>query len=215
MSQEVIEPRVVDPRFAHLSDEHRELLAQYVGDAAAIDADIEAALDRQLGMAKNDSLAGPLVRGLHDAVRDQRNVMIELRDALVEEQSVNVLKEKGATVLGAAMGMLDKLRSGGLSRALRDDYAAFNLAAIGYTMLLTTAKAVGSADVASAAEEGLRVYAAGAQKINQAIPSIVVAELAGKGKVSVSSDVAAEVLQTANGIWKATDQSNSSASSAL
>lgn len=215
MSQEIAEPRVIDPRFAHLSEEHRDLLARYVGDAAAIDADLEAALDRQLGLAKNDSLAGPLARGLHDAVRDQRNMMIELRDALVEEQSVNTLKEKGATVLGAAMGMIDKIRSESLSKALRDDYAAFNLAAIGYTMLLTTAKAVGSADVANAAEEGLRVYAAGAQKINQAIPSIVVAELAGKDKVSVSADVADEVRQIANGIWKATDQSNGPTSSAL
>jgi hypothetical protein len=215
MSQDIVEPRVIDPRFAHLSEEHRELLAQYVGDMAALDADIEASLDRQLGMARNDSLAGPLVRGLHDAVRDQRNIVIELRDALGEEQPVNTLKEKGATVLGAAMGMIDKLRSEGLSKALRDDYAAFNLAAIGYTMLLTTAKAVGSSDVASAAEAGLRVYAAGAQKINQAIPSIVVAELAGKGKASVSSEVADEVRQITNGIWKATDQSNAPTPPAL
>jgi hypothetical protein len=213
MSQDVAEPRIIDPRFAHLSEDHRELLAQYVGDMAALDADLEAALDRQLGMAKNDSLAGPLVRGLHDAVRDQRNVMIELRDALGEEQPVNTIKEKGATILGAAMGMIDKLRSEGLSKALRDDYAAFNLAAIGYTMLLTTSKAVGSVEVAAAAEEGLRVYATGAQKIRHAMPSIVVAELASKGKTSVSSDVADDVRRIADGIWKATDHSNDPASS--
>jgi ferritin-like metal-binding protein YciE len=210
MTQPTTEARTVDPRFAHLSDDHRELLAQYVGDAAALDADIESALDRQLGMTKNDSLAGPLVRGFHDSVRDQRNMMIELRDAIGEEQAVNTLKEKGATVLGAAMGMIDKLRSEGISKALRDDYAAFNLAAVSYAMLMTTAKAVGSIEVFTAAEKGLRTYATGAQKINHAIPSIVIAELASKGQAMVSADVADDVRRSIDNVWKATDQSSAS-----
>lgn len=207
MTQQATETRTVDPRFSHLGEEQLALLAGYVGDAAALDSDIESMLDRQLGLTKNDTLAGPLVRGFHDSIRDQRNMMIELRDAMGEDQAVNVLKEKGATVLGAVSGVINKIRSDAISKALRDDYAAFNLAAVSYTMLLTTARAIGSTEVATAAEKGLKAYAAGVQKINHAIPSVVVAELAGKSQVAVSSDIADDVRQTADGIWKATDQS--------
>jgi ferritin-like metal-binding protein YciE len=212
MSQDVAEARTIDPRFAHLREDQRELLGSYVSDVVALDSDIESVLDRQLGLTKSDTLAGPLVRGFHDSVRDQRNMMIDLRDALGEEQTVNTLKEKGATLLGAVTGVIDKLRSESIAKALRDDYTAFNLAAVSYTMLLTTAKAVGSTEVATAAEKGLKTYASAAQKINQAIPTVVVAELAGKSQVTVGSEIADEVRTIADGIWKATDQSNGPAS---
>lgn len=207
MTQHSTESRTVDPRFSHLSDDQRELLAQYVGDVVALDSDIESVLDRQLGLTKNDTLAGPLVRGFHDSIRDQRNMMIELRDDMGEEQTVHAIRDKGATVLGAVTGVIDKLRSDSISKALRDDYATFNLAAVSYTMLLTTAKAVGSTEVATAAEKGLKTYAAAVQKINHAIPSVVIAELAGKSEVAVSSDIADDVRRAADSIWKATDQS--------
>ncbi|CAN5494100.1 hypothetical protein BH23CHL4_BH23CHL4_02280 [soil metagenome] len=207
MTQHSTESRTVDPRFSHLSDDQCELLAQYVGDVVALDSDIESVLDRQLGLTKNDTLAGPLVRGFHDSIRDQRNMMIELRDDMGEEQTVHAIRDKGATVLGAVTGVIDKLRSDSISKALRDDYATFNLAAVSYTMLLTTAKAVGSTEVATAAEKGLKTYAAAVQKINHAIPSVVIAELAGKSEVAVSSDIADDVRRAADSIWKATDQS--------
>jgi len=207
MTDQSAEPRTVDPRFAQLSEDKLQLLAGYVADIVALDSDIESVLDRQLGLTKNDSLAGPLVRGFHDSVRDQRNMMIELRDAMGEEQVVHALRDKGSTVLGAVAGVIGKLRGEGISKALRDDYAAFNLAAVSYTMLLTTARAVGSTDMASAAEKGLRTYAAAVQKINHAIPPVVLAELASKNQVSVSSDVAEEVLRTIDSVWKSTDQS--------
>jgi ferritin-like metal-binding protein YciE len=207
MSTQTEEARVYDPRFAKLTEDQRELLFGYVSDMVALDSDIEAALDKQLGLTKSDSLAGPLVRGFHDAVRDQRNMMVDLRNGLGEEQAASALKEKGATVIGAVTGVIDKFRSEGIAKALRDDYTAFNLAAVSYTMLMTTAKAAGSPDVVSAAEKGLRIYAASAQKINQAIPSVVLAELASKGQVSVSAEIADDVRRTVDGIWKATDQS--------
>ena len=207
MTQDSTEPRPVDPRFSHLSDDQHELLAGYVNDVVALDSDIESVLDRQLGLTKNDTLAGPLVRGFHDSIRDQRNMMIELRDDMGEEQTVHAIRDKGATILGAVTGVIDKLRSDSISKALRDDYATFNLAAVSYTMLLTTAKAVGSTEVATAAEKGLKTYAAAVQKINHAIPSVVIAELAGKSKVAVSSDIADDVRRAADSIWKATDQS--------
>lgn len=197
----------IDSRFVELSTEHREVLFSCVAEMVDLDSHIEAALDRQLAMTKGDSLVGPLVRGFHDSVRDQRNMMIELRDAM-GDSATNSLKEAGASVLGTLAGFFDKLRSEGISKAMRDDYTAFNLAAVSYTMLLTTAKSVGSNDVAAAAERGLKVYATAVQKINQALPSVVLADLAQKHKISASSDIADDVRRQIDRIWKATDQSN-------
>jgi ferritin-like metal-binding protein YciE len=207
MATSTDETRTIDPRFSGLTDDQRKLLAQYTGDMAALESDIEAMMDRQLSLAKNDSLAGPAIREFHDAIRDQRNLMISLRDALGEEQTANTLKEKGASVMGAVSGLISKVRSEGISKALRDDYASFNLAAVSYTMLLTTARAVGSPDVASAAEKGLGVYAKAVQKINQLIPAVVVAELSGQDGVKSTSRIVDEVVKTADNIWKRTDQS--------
>jgi ferritin-like metal-binding protein YciE len=193
----------VDPRFAKLSEEHRHLLHGYVGDAVAIDSEIEAALDRQVGMSKNDSLAGPAIRQFHDSIRDQRDMMIELRDAFGETGTGNVIKEKGAELMGLVGGIIDKIRSEGTSKALRDDYTAFNMGAISYTMLLTTAKSVGSTEVAAAAEKGLRTYAAAVQKINEILPAVLANELE-KNEGVPQPGVADEVRGIVDKVWKQT-----------
>ena len=52
------------------------------------------------------------------------------------------------------------------------------------------------------------------RKLNQAIPSVVLAELASKGQVSVSAEIADDVRRTVDGIWKATDQSTGASADA-
>ncbi len=211
MTEVQTQVRAIDPRFSSLNEKQLELLRGYVGDVVAIDSSIEAALDRQLAMAKGDALMAPVAREFHDTVRDQRNAMISLRDAMAEgddTSSGNSLKEKGANVLGAVAGVIEKVRSEGLSKALRDDYNSFSMAAIGYTMLLTTAKAMGSSDVAVAAERGLRTYASGIQKINQVMPAVLVAELDGDEGVVNNPAAAEDVRSIINSVWKETDQSN-------
>ncbi|MGD9711834.1 MAG: hypothetical protein AB7V46_07195 [Thermomicrobiales bacterium] len=185
----------------------QELLAKYVGDMAALESHIEEALDRQLGMAKGDTAVGPLVREFHDTVRDQRNRIIELRDSLGSTGG-NPIKEVGTTILGRAAGIIDKVRADGLSKALRDDYAAFSLAAISYSMLYTTAKGVGSSEVASAAQTGLSNYARALQKINQVMPDVVVAELADEDGMTAIQGVADETRRMVDTAWKSADQSS-------
>jgi hypothetical protein len=195
-----------DPRFADLPEPLRRLLAHSAADVAALDADIEAMLDRQLGLTSRDSLAGPVVRGVHDAVREQRDRMAELRDALGEQEAVSRFKETGATVLGVVTGIVSRIRGDGIARALRDDYATFNLAAIGYTMLLTTARAAGSTHLAQAAERGLAIYASGAQQIEQIMPAVVLAELSSNEGITADASLAAEVREQAARIRNSTDQ---------
>src|SRR5262249_28925874 len=116
------------------------------------------------------------------------------------------IKEFGSAVLGKAAGLIDNLRAEGNSKSLRDDYTAFNLAAIGYTMLHTTAVALGDARVASIAESHLRGYAGAVQKINHSISDVVVTELTNDDH-KVQNSAAAQTRKIVDKAWKETDAS--------
>jgi ferritin-like metal-binding protein YciE len=188
-----------------VSENGLSLLQKYVGDMAALESHIEEAMDRQLDMTKDDAKAGPLTREFHDMVKAQKDKMIALRDEL-GSNAANPVKEFGSEILGKAAGLIDKVRADSVSKALRDDYTAFNLAAISYTMLYTTAKGVGSDDVATIAQNHLRNYARAVQKINHVIPDIVIAELADEEGFT-SNGVAKKTRKMVDEAWKATDQS--------
>jgi ferritin-like metal-binding protein YciE len=87
------------------------------------------------------------------------------------------IKEAGAALIGKAAGIINFVRTEGISKGLRDDYAAFNLAAISYSMLHTTATALGDSRVASLAERHLRDHADAIMRINDVMPGVVTREL--------------------------------------
>ena len=134
----------------------------------ALESHIEEALDRQLGLSKDDPATLAAVQGFHDMVKTQRDAMKALQEEIGTTAGNPVIKA-GTAILGKAAGMIDKIRTEGISKALRDDYTAFNLAAVSYTMLYTTATALGDQRVADVAEKHLRGYAGAVQKINHLI----------------------------------------------
>lgn len=159
-----------------VSDKQRQTIADYVGDMAALESHIEEALDRQLTEVKDNPVALAAVRDFHDMVKRHRDTL----KAMDEETGKTVgtpIKEAGAALFGKAAGITDLLRSEGISKGLRDDYAAFSLAAISYSMLHTTATALGDSRVASLAERHLRHHADAIMRINQIMPEVVMREL--------------------------------------
>ena len=159
-----------------VSDKHRQTVADYVGDMAALESHIEEALDRQLVEVKDDPAALAAVREFHDMVKQHRDTL----KAMEEETGKTIgtpIKEVGAALIGKAAGVIDLVRTEGISKGLRDDYAAFNLAAISYSMLHTTATALGDSRVASLAERHLRGYADAIMRINEVMPGVVMREL--------------------------------------
>ena len=159
-----------------VSDKHRKTIADYVGDMVALESHIEEALDRQLTEVKDDPVALAAVRDFHDMVKQHRDTL-----KAMEEQTGKTIgapiKEVGAALLGKAAGIIDLLRTEGISKSLRDDYAAFSLAAISYSMLHTTATALGDNRVASLAERHLRDHADAIMRINEIMPEVVIREL--------------------------------------
>jgi ferritin-like metal-binding protein YciE len=163
-----------------VSDKHRRTIADYVGDMAALESHVEDALDRQLTEVKDDPVALAAVRDFHDMVKRHRDTL----RAMDEETGKTIgtpIKEAGAALFGKVAGIIDLLRSEGISKGLRDDYAAFSLAAISYSMLHTTATALGDSRVASLAERHLRDHADAIMRINEIMPEVVTRELENDG----------------------------------
>ncbi|MEA2581927.1 MAG: hypothetical protein QOF33_12 [Thermomicrobiales bacterium] len=187
-----------------LDDKSKKTLSDYIGDMVALEEHIEAALDRQLGQVKDDAIALEAVRGFHDMVKRQRDAMKQLQEQYGSTAG-SPIKQAGSALLGMAAGIIDMIRTEGNSKALRDDYTAFNLAAIGYTMLHTTSVALGDPRVAGIAEQHLRGYAEAVQRINHIIPDVVVSELA-KDDHKIQAAAADETRAMVDRVWKATAQ---------
>jgi hypothetical protein len=181
-------------------DKNLKTIRDYVGDMVALESHIEEALDRQLKQVKDDPIALEAVRGFHGTVKAQRDRMKALQEEIGTTAGNPIIKA-GSALLGAAAGLIDMIRPEGNSKALRDDYSAFNLAAMGYEMLFATATALDDQRVAAVAEQHLRGYAEAVLRINHIIGDVVVAELTKDGH-QVQGNAADVTRQTVDAAWK-------------
>ena len=117
------------------------------------------------------------------------------------------IKEVATSALGAVAGMYDKIRSEQVSKMLRDDYTALNLAAIAYTMLHTTGLALQDQGTASLALRHLQHYTPIIMELNQIIPSVVVAELKDDG-LNVIEGSAQQAVNNTQNAWKPSGNGN-------
>jgi ferritin-like metal-binding protein YciE len=169
MAQTTISPEV--------SDKHRQTIADYVGDMVALES-------------QDDPEARAAVQHFHDMVKKHRDTLKALQEQ-VGTTAGNPIIAAGSALLGKAAGVIDLVRTEGISKALRDDYAAFSLAAISYSMLHTTATALGDSRVASLAERHLRDHADAIMRINEIMPGVVIRELEKDGHRADSAAVEA------------------------
>jgi ferritin-like metal-binding protein YciE len=169
-------------------EKHQQTVADYVGDMVALESHIEEALDRQLTETKDDPEAHAAVQRFHDMVKAHRDSLKSLQDE-VGSTTGNPIIAAGSTLLGKAAGVINLVRTEGISKSLRDDYAAFSLAAISYSMLHTTALGLGNRKVADVAERYLTDYAGAIERINEVMPGVVERELAKDGHQTNSAAV--------------------------
>jgi ferritin-like metal-binding protein YciE len=172
-----------------VQEKHAQTIADYVGDMVALESHIEEALDRQLTETQDDPEARAAVQRFHDMVKQHRDTLKGLQEQ-VGTTAGNPIIAAGSTLLGKAAGVIDLVRTEGISKALRDDYAAFSLAAISYSMLHTTSLGLGNPQVANLAERHLTDYAGAIERINEIMPGVVNRELAKDGHQTDPSAVA-------------------------
>ncbi len=187
-----------------LTEQAQKVIADWVGDVVALESHIEEAMDRQLQLKSDNTELTTAIQRFHDAVRDSKHRAVEYQQQIGSTAGNPVIKV-GSNLLGKAAGIIDKVRQDSISKALRDDYTAYNLAAISYSMLHTTAMAVGDARTQQFAGEGLRTYASLVQDVNQVVPLAVAVELQENGDIpSVDNSVIDNCRTFINSAWKST-----------
>src|SRR5581483_3789331 len=186
-----------------MDDKSKKTIADYVGDMVALESHIEEALDRQLKDARQFAPAGQAVQRFHDMVKSHRDGLRAYQKE-VGESAGNPIKEIGANLFGKAAGVIDKVRTEGVSKDLRDDYTAFNHAAISYAMLNVTALALGDKRTAEIASRNLTDYARAVQEINQIIGQVVVWELGKDHHKIVDQQAASESRDLVDRAWRST-----------
>jgi ferritin-like metal-binding protein YciE len=166
----------------------------------ARESHIEEAFDRQLTETQDDPEARAAVQRFHDLVKQHRDTLKALQEQ-VGTTAGNPIIEAGSTLLGKAAGVIDLVRTEGISKSLRDDYTAFSLAAISYSMLHTTSLGLGNPRVAELAERHLTDYAGAIERINEIMPGVVERELAKDGH-QTNKDAVAETRKMVATAWK-------------
>lgn len=195
---------------ANTDKQIHKAISDWLGDIVALESHVEEALDHQLKLQATNSNLTTAIRRFHDTVRDSKH-SAEAYQKQYGSTAGNPVIKAGSELLGKAAGMIDRIRSDSVAKALRDDYTAFNHVAIAYTMLHTTAMAMADNATQAFAEEGLRTYARMVQELNYVIPEAVVYDLKNNSDDPVvNPDVVESCRQTVSTIWQSTSSSGSS-----
>lgn len=181
---------------------NQDTIKTYVGDMYSLEAHIEEALDLQLEKVKDHPKAYAAVRRFHGNVRTQRDAMKAHLDQLGGGTG-GAIKSAVASAFGVAAGVVDKVRPEAISKALRDDYSAFNHAAMGYHLLYGTALMLGFPQTATLAERHHRAYTDMVQDVNQIILDVVAVELRKDGH-KIDEKAMDRATETMNEDWRST-----------
>ena len=87
------------------------------------------------------------------------------------------IQDAASAVVGMVAGIYNHMRTEAVSKSIRDDYTFLSHCAVGYLMLMTTARALGDHDTEELAEEGYRDCARLVMDIDRFLPDLVVEEL--------------------------------------
>lgn len=137
-----------------MNDTHHSSLRQYVNDMIAVERDIANAVKLQ---AEDDRITTDLKAILNRIVADS-----EYRSELLkklsqqEDGSLGAAVKEGITaVTGTLAGIYGKLREHPVSRMVRDDIVALEVASVSYGMLLTLGLSIGHQECVAIAERGI------------------------------------------------------------
>jgi ferritin-like metal-binding protein YciE len=186
--------------------DRNEAINSYITDMLALEDHIEKAVKGQLADLKDYPDIQTELRQIHRKIEHHVSDLKMVSERRNAGGVVESVKRAGAAVAGAAAGVIDLLRTEGLPKNLRDDYTAFNLASIGYSMLYTTALALDDQEVADLARQHLGDYAETILRLNALVPAAVVRFLQQEGLPALEN-VVPQVNRTVQEIWRQTSHS--------
>jgi len=178
--------------------ERMDILQKYVSDMLAVEEHISSALQRQISdenVVKHNSQASSAINNIAKMSESHRQEL-EKHLTAIGGDAAKGIKDIATAALGTLAGLYDKVRNEAVSKMLRDDYTALNLAAVSYTMLHTVGLALNEERTASLAVRHLQEYAGILMEINEIMPSVVVADLRDDGTLIEESVVTHAVANT-------------------
>ncbi len=180
----------------------QETIHKYLSDLLGLERHILEAVERQRDDANVRS--HPEVNEI--IIRIDRMLKAHLAELETASTSVgagrsSVVKKALGGAMGIAAGLHDKVRSNELSRMLRDDFTALNLAAISYAMMHTMALAVNEENVARLAKRHLEQIPPITGAIRDLIPHVVADEIAHQDGFSVVSGAGPAAVENLAEVW--------------
>ena len=190
------------PFMAHDSESAPADLRIYVNDMVTLDKHILEAVEHQIAderMSKDSDVAALL--GKLKSTLTRHIGELEGHIARLGSETGAILKQVIGGVAGSLAGLYDKIRKDPVSRMVRDDYTALNMASISYTMLHTTALAHRDEPVAQTALTHLQDLTPIIMRFNEIVPQLVVKELA-EDDSSVDTSIVAQAVSNTQAAWK-------------
>jgi len=184
-------------------------LRGYVNDMLAVETEFHASLRRQQDddQIRQNTEAHEIISAAEDVVDAHITSLKECLARVGGEESV--VKKAVGTVLGAAAGVYNQVRSAeSASRALRDDYTALCFGSVCYEMLHTTALAMNEARTARVALKNLKDFPPIILAISKLLPSVLVKELADERKIRPDSSIAMVAARNTRNAWAEASSAN-------
>jgi ferritin-like metal-binding protein YciE len=175
-------------------DKKKEIVTKYLADMVGLEGHIYQAIDKQVKETEDEPDVNPMLVHIRDTLEKHQNALSNRLEQL-GGKGTSPLKEAGASVLGVAAGLIDKLRAEEVSKDFRDNYTALSLSNISYVMLITTALACGDQVTADLCKRNLRDNAQFVMDIGRVIPQMVVRDL------SDLTDLNAQAVEHAQAIY--------------
>lgn len=181
--------------------ERKDTLQQYVSDMLAVERHLLPAFENQSSDDRYAQYpqARRLVNKIEATIRSHINGLERHLENLGGDPASPV-KSAITTALGLAASAIENIRTGPVSKNLRDDYTALGLAAVSYTMLHTTGQALMDQQTADIAANYLMDYTPLIAEIGEVIPEVVVSELRDETEL-LNPQAAVDALQRTQQAW--------------
>lgn len=183
----------------------KDTLDSYITDMLALEEHIAKAVEAQVEDFDKVHSNFTDVLSMLAATTNRHIVALEAlktsRNIDSGSKVADAVKRAGSVVAGLGAAAIDLVRSEKLPKNLRDDYTAYNLASVGYQMLMTTAMSLDDDTVAQHARTHFTDYAKAVAEIGRVIPDAVIDELRKQG-LPVRTDASELVRQDIEKIWE-------------
>ena len=187
-----------------MSRDTTEAINSYLTDMLALEQHIEVAIGAQVKDLKDEpQVLVMALEAIHVTVQhhiESLKEIISARDAGAANSLAEAVKRAASVLAGAGAAAVDLVRNEKLPKDLRDDYTAFSLATVSYVMLLSSAMSLNDQPVSELAERHLKHYTKVVMKLNNIIPSAVIAELREEGLPAREEQLPA-IARTLKGVW--------------